>query len=171
MSRLDFFSDWVSLAKNANYKAAKLAILCQVSESQLRRYFWLTFGQTPRRLLGWIKLCESARVLCATTKSVKFAAREVGFSDEADFSHQFKRLFGCSPSTFARRHRTDPATGLSRQPWEAILRQVNQKGKVRLGTAIGEKVCGESSALRLGGVAHRDVSGRRTLLRNLRHKL
>ena len=98
--RLLRITDWENLARQADFEPGKMADLCPVSIRQLERFFAERFHQTPRE---WAKAlqCRLARGLIACGYSTKAAASELRFADESHFCHEFKRLYGVCPQTFA----------------------------------------------------------------------
>ncbi len=107
MSRLERVGNWEALAAEARYRASALAKLCQVSPSQLRRYFKETFHSSPQEWLNRLRLEEAARLLLQPELPVKDIAWRCGFADTSHLSHAFHRHFGCSPSDFAAAKRSD----------------------------------------------------------------
>ena len=104
MSRLDAVTDWAERAALADYNPAKLARLCGVSESQLRRYFSGVFLQSPSDWLKELRLWHAAKLLCRG-KSAKEVVWELKFGDRTLLYHQFKAYHGCSPGQFVQLHR------------------------------------------------------------------
>ncbi len=102
MSRLDRIKDWEERAKSARYDAAELARLCEVSYSQLRRYFVGAVGKSPQAFLNEVRLREAARLVCSTTLLIKEIASMLNFGGESHFCRAFKAYFGCRPSEFSR---------------------------------------------------------------------
>jgi len=104
MSRLDAITDWAERAVLADYNPVKLARLCGVSASQLRRYFSEVFLQSPSDWLKELRLWHAAKLLCRG-KSAKEVVWELKFGDRAVLYHQFKAYHGCSPGQFVQLHR------------------------------------------------------------------
>lgn len=98
--RLLCIKDWERLARQAEFEPGKMAALSLISVRQLERFFADHFHQTPRE---WAKAlqCRLARSLIATGYSTKAAAAELKFADESHFCHEFKRVYGVCPQTFA----------------------------------------------------------------------
>jgi AraC-like DNA-binding protein len=112
--------DWERLAKQAEFKPAKLAMLCSISERQLQRIFKKTFNCTPRIWLRNIQ-CRLAKELIAHGYSTKAAAAELHFATEAHFCREFKKIFGASPQCFGPNQ-----TGLFSQDGLATLVPADQ---------------------------------------------
>jgi transcriptional regulator GlxA family with amidase domain len=98
-SRLNHIDDWFERLVLANYKISALAKQCRVTERQLRRFFRLKFGCSPR---SWVSE-QRRRVACSllsTTELVKEIAAAVGFKQPSSFSRHFKAHHKTSPSSF-----------------------------------------------------------------------
>ena len=100
MSRLNAITDWIEKGRNAQYQATKLAALCRISESQLRRFFLERFSRPPQEWLNELRLWDALEIL-SQGHPVKYTASVLNFADATHFSHCFKRYFGRSPAAFA----------------------------------------------------------------------
>jgi AraC-like DNA-binding protein len=112
MSRLNWIDDWSERARSARYSSARLAKICGVSQSQLRRYFLQVFFRPAQEWLDELRLWEAVRLL-VTGASVKAVAFSLGFFDTSHMCHQFSKYFGSSPSecAFRLRHVSLPQDG------------------------------------------------------------
>jgi AraC family transcriptional regulator len=105
MSRkLENIRDWGRLAREADFKPAKMAALCNVSERQLERHFKEHMRNPPRRWLQHFR-CGLAKELMARGYSTKAVAKDLKFASASHFCHVFKRTTGVSPQQFAPRYR------------------------------------------------------------------
>jgi AraC-like DNA-binding protein len=111
MSRLDRISDWAKFGRLAMYDCCKLAKLCLVSPTHLRRYFCARFHKPPQRLLNEMRLWDAVNLLSSSQLSVKDLARELFFANESQLCHQFKAYFGCTPSKFVQFHQNSLSSG------------------------------------------------------------
>ena len=100
MCRLQLIHDWIERGRQANYNAVRLAALCTVSPSQLRRYFAEHFYRPPQEWLNELRLWDAMQLL-SEGHPVKNVATTLHFSDPNHFSHVFKRYHGCAPSVCA----------------------------------------------------------------------
>lgn len=98
-SRLDHITDWQTRAERARFRVNILAKICGVTDRQLRRYFTAKFGSSPHSWLTITRL-EKVRPLLCQGDLVKEAAAIAGFSQQANFSRQFKRFYHANPSSF-----------------------------------------------------------------------
>jgi len=98
-SRLDVITDWVNEAKRARYNVNDLEVLCDVSSSQLGRYFVKSFGKPPQRWLDELRVWHAAQLL-STGLQVKEVAARLWFADREHLDHHFQRYLRCAPLTF-----------------------------------------------------------------------
>lgn len=77
-----------------------LAKLVNLSPSRLRHLFKAETGITPNQFLKEIRLGEAEELLRTTFLRVKEIMNRVGFLDESHFGHEFKRVYGKSPSQY-----------------------------------------------------------------------
>ena len=92
--------DLQRLAKSADFKPAKMACLCGISERHLQRVFKEQFGSTPGKCLRALQ-CNLAQALIIEGYSNKAVAAELSFSTDAHFCREFKKCFGVPPQKFA----------------------------------------------------------------------
>lgn len=74
-----------------------------IHESKLRRRIAQSTGLTPRMFLAVVRMeraCELLTIYPAMT--IEQIAYECGFADHSHFTHSFRRLFGMSPTSYAR---------------------------------------------------------------------
>ena len=102
VSRLHAIEDWNTLARKADFRAAQLAEICDISLRQLERFFISENGIHPQDWLNELRL-RQAVALIAQGKSVKEVAFELRYKRASYFSRAFKRAHGLSPA-FMRRH-------------------------------------------------------------------
>ena len=98
--RLHRIGNWVKLAREARFRPAEMAALCPVSLRQLERFFIKEFKQTPTEWTRELR-CRLARRLISEGWSNKAVTTELQFADESHFCHEFKRIYGVCPQTYA----------------------------------------------------------------------
>jgi AraC family transcriptional regulator len=99
-SRLLKVANWEKLARGADFEAAKMASLCSISLRQVQRFFKQQFGQTPAAWLRDLK-CRRAVALISRGCSTKAAAKKAGFASPSHCCHEFKKVYGVPPQSFA----------------------------------------------------------------------
>ncbi|GLS26186.1 hybrid sensor histidine kinase/response regulator [Marinibactrum halimedae] len=82
---------------DSNLSVQKLAEVACLSERQLLRKFKDNLGQTPSEVIIDVRLKESKRLLEQGSK-IGQVALEVGFSAVSQYSRQFKKRYGLSPT-------------------------------------------------------------------------
>ena len=95
--------DWERMAKDAEFRPAKMALLCSISERHLQRIFKKYLNRTPSRWLRDLQ-CRLAKNLISQGYSSKAAAAELKFATEAHFCREFKKAYGSSPQCYAPSH-------------------------------------------------------------------
>lgn len=89
--------EWRRIAKEANYCVDSAAKLCNLSTRQFYRVFVAELHQPPKK---WFKLEQLRNALfhLRMNKSVKAAAIDSGYSQQANFCRDFKQHYGVTPS-------------------------------------------------------------------------
>jgi len=106
--------DWEKLAREAKFQPAIMAALCLVSLRQMQRLFGQQFNKTPREWTRELK-CRIARQLILQGWANKAVVEELGFGNESHLCHEFKRMYGSPPQSFAPRFRPNYANVVLRQ--------------------------------------------------------
>src|SRR5579864_3780105 len=117
--------DWEQVARQAEFRPAKMATLCSMSERHLQRIFKKHLQRTPSQWLRELQ-CRLAKQLISQGYSSKGAAAELNFATDAHFCREFKKVFGTPPQSFAPAHgislklcmldKKAPAAALSDEP-------------------------------------------------------
>jgi AraC-like DNA-binding protein len=96
-SRLDAIKNWSQRVEVAQFRIAKLAKNCGVSERQMERYIHSRFGETPQH---WVtrKRMEIARERLLAGALVKEAAAQVLYGRPSHFTRAFRRFYDQNPS-------------------------------------------------------------------------
>jgi len=98
--KLQRVENWISLARLANWSATKLAKDCNVSMSTLKRFFLRRMGKTPKAWLTEQRQYQAkAAIECGL--SVKESAFQLGYQHPTQFSRDFKKFWGRSPSDYS----------------------------------------------------------------------
>jgi DNA-binding response OmpR family regulator len=93
------------------FDVERFAQLMGMSRSTLKRKLNAVTGLSPQPFIQQIKLKRAAQLLTSGGVNVSEAARMVGFSDLSYFGSVFKTEFGCTPSLYARRAKTEKPAG------------------------------------------------------------
>jgi AraC-like DNA-binding protein len=98
--RVLLVKDWEKLARDAKFQPGSMAVSCCVSLRQLERIFAQKFHRTP---YSWARelRCRRAKELISEGWSIKAVVDELGFANESHLCHEFKKLYGVTPHTFA----------------------------------------------------------------------
>ncbi len=83
----------------SNIAVAELAAECGMSLSAFHEHFKTVTATTPLQYQKDLRLLEARRLLSSNGLSVAAAAYEVGYESPTQFSREFSRKFGMSPST------------------------------------------------------------------------
>jgi AraC-like DNA-binding protein len=138
--------DWEQMARQAEFKPAKMATLCAMSERHLQRIFKKHLHQTPSQWLRGLQ-CRLARQLISQGYSSKAAAAELNFATESHFCREFKKIFGTPPQTFA------PAHGISLKIGVLDKKTEPRSSASRPGSPIRTNLAGEHRVLARGVAA------------------
>lgn len=129
MSRIHSIQDWPVFAREAGYRATRLAKDCGVSLRQLERFFQKKTGQTPQNWLNSLRQRE-AIVLVIQGKSIKEVAYDLGYKQVSHFSREFKRAHGIAPS--GARLRSDVASRYEMSPIDTRAQLNDERCRVLL---------------------------------------
>ena len=80
--------------------AARLAALCHLSESQLRRRFTAVYGMPPVAYRNRLRVKVAAELLERTALSVSDVAARVGYASTSDLYRAFRSVYGVSPLAY-----------------------------------------------------------------------
>lgn len=95
----------------------EIAVAAGTSRYHLSRLVKAATGKSPYELLLDVRLAEAARLLRTRAIPVTNAALDAGFTDLSRFTVQFKRVFGVTPSAYARAHQgPQPSKAASTRP-------------------------------------------------------
>lgn len=91
-------------ASHEELRITNLARQAGLSQQQFVRLFRATYGVTPGRYLGQLRIAHAKRLLSHDV-SVTDVCMEVGYSSLGTFSHRFARETQLSPRAFQRQLR------------------------------------------------------------------
>jgi AraC-like DNA-binding protein len=105
MSRhLSIIDSWEVLAREAEFRPIAMAARCSSSLRQLERFFAANFRKTPKVWARELR-CKLATELLAQGWTNKAVATELDFANESHLCHEFRRVYGVAPRSFALTHR------------------------------------------------------------------
>lgn len=84
---------------NKPLRSDELAQIANMSPSSLYRHFKQVTAMTPVQYQKQLRLQEGRRLLMTETHNVADVAFQVGYESPSQFSREYARLFGCSPTT------------------------------------------------------------------------
>lgn len=94
-----------ALAKDCGEKwtVSELANLCCMSESNFRRVWKDTLGQSPQEYLIMMRMQMAAAILRSSDRPVTEVSLSVGFDSLSSFNRLFRRYFDCTPVQWRKR--------------------------------------------------------------------
>ena len=96
------------------WRLAELAEIAHLSPSRLRQLFVEIFGMPPIAWLTLQRVRAMARTIGATDATIRQAAAEVGWMNQAHAAKQFRKLTGRSPTAYRAAYRD---RGVRACPW------------------------------------------------------
>jgi AraC-like DNA-binding protein len=96
-SRLKLITDWLPLARRADWSVSQLAKLCGVSVRGLERHFQETHGQKPKAWLAAQRQRLALELLCDGS-TFKETVSLLGYLHGEHFSRDFKTCHGFCPT-------------------------------------------------------------------------
>jgi AraC-like DNA-binding protein len=143
--RLLKIHDWEKLARQAAFHPGTMAALCPISLRQLERFFVEHFNETPAQWARKLK-CRLACELIGQGWSNKAVVVELAFGNESHLCHEFKKLFGLTPQSFAplydNRRFSLAVTAKDRPQTEPAVEEnvsVEQSGRLADGARVLER--------------------------------
>ena len=85
---------------------AKLATLCNMSESYLKKIFTTVYGISPKKYIIALKINSACELLRTAQMSIQQVADACNYSDVYFFSRQFKQCTSVSPTDFQKKYRS-----------------------------------------------------------------
>ncbi len=87
-----------------NWTVSGMAKMCFISEEQFNRLCKQSFGMSPRTKLIQLRMDKAAELLRYRDWSIAMIANRLGYKDQYNFTHRFKKYFGDSPSAYRKKH-------------------------------------------------------------------
>lgn len=101
---VDYIND--NFLSNHPITAEKLASVCGISYSYIKKLFALKYKVSPKRYILQLKMNYACDLLRHGQHSISQIAEMCGYNDIYTFSHQFKIEFGLSPVAFSKMYKS-----------------------------------------------------------------
>jgi AraC family transcriptional regulator, arabinose operon regulatory protein len=79
-----------------------LAVLVNLSASRFRHLFKQETGTTPAQYVKEVRLRRAAKLLRNTFLTIKQILKQAGLGSNAHFVHDFRKLYGMTPTAYRR---------------------------------------------------------------------
>lgn len=91
---------------NREYGVAKVASMMNMTERTFSRRLKEITGQSPKMFISAIQMERCAKLIVENPgKTIGEIAILCGFEEASGFSHAFKRVYGCSPTSYREQHK------------------------------------------------------------------
>ena len=98
--RIETIVNKLDIGFRGQLNLGKLGELVNLSPSRLRHLYKIEKGETPTQHLHFLRMQEAGTLLETTFLSVKQIMNKVGMCDDSNFTREFKRVHGMSPTKF-----------------------------------------------------------------------
>ena len=86
----------------AMWDFAALAVQVNLSPSRFRHLFKQETGTTPAQYVKEVRVRRAAKLLRTTFLTIKQILKQVGLGSNAHFVHDFRKLYGITPTAYRR---------------------------------------------------------------------
>lgn len=97
---------YISLHYSENITSSKLAEICYISQTHLRRLFKEYTGISPLEYVYKARITAATALLKTSSMSILDIAYAVGYSTQTSFNSHFKRFTGTTPSKYRTENKT-----------------------------------------------------------------
>lgn len=97
---------YISLHYSENITSSKLAEICYISQTHLRRLFKEYTGISPLEYVYKARITAATALLRTSSMSILDIAYAVGYSTQTSFNSHFKRFTGTTPSKYRAENKT-----------------------------------------------------------------
>lgn len=98
--------EWLKEHYAESFKIEDLATLVGMSISSFHHHFRFFTAMTPLQYQKWLRLHEARRQLFALSTDISAVGFKVGYESSSQFSREYSRLFGVSPSMDVKKLRS-----------------------------------------------------------------
>lgn len=100
--RIELVTAKLKTEPTAAWDFAALAVQVNLSPSRFRHLFKQETGTTPVQYLKEVRLRHAAKLLRTSFLTIKQILERVGLGSNAHFVHDFRRLYGMTPTAYRR---------------------------------------------------------------------
>src|ERR1044072_1796021 len=100
--RIELIASKIKANTAAPWDPPSLAALVNLSPSRFRHLFKQETGQGPAQYLKEFRLRKAEKMLRTTFLTVKQVAQQVGIRSDAHFVHDFRKMYGMTPTAYRR---------------------------------------------------------------------
>lgn len=112
MDKYVFATDYIHMhLADPQLSVERIAEELGISGTYLRRIFLEIAGTTPLKMIKTIRINSASELLETGGLSVAEAAVQCGFWDVSYFCREFKKILGCTPLAFQKKHHMAVAEG------------------------------------------------------------
>ena len=109
LSMDESFADKVQHVLNENltnpeFNTQQFCILMGMSRSQMHRKIKANTGLSVSAFIRNLRIKIAADLLINVPSDIKKISQGVGFSDSAYFTKNFRKIMGCTPTEYIRKH-------------------------------------------------------------------
>ncbi len=100
--RIDLVIAKLKTEPAAAWDFAALAVQVNLSPSRFRHLFKQETGTTPAQYLKEVRLRRAAKLLRSSFLTIKQILKQVNLGSNAHFVHDFRKLYGITPTAYRR---------------------------------------------------------------------
>ncbi len=102
VSRVHTLFNEVQSQLHLPWTVKEMAAKCFISEEQLNRISKNLYAMSPRARLIQLRMEKAADLLQYREWTISMIAQRLGYRDPYNFTHRFRKYFGCSPSRYRK---------------------------------------------------------------------
>ncbi|WP_019612833.1 AraC family transcriptional regulator [Psychromonas ossibalaenae] len=102
VSRVHTLFNEVQSQLHLPWTVKEMASQCFISEEQLNRISKNLYAMSPRTRLIHLRMEKAADLLQYREWTISMIAQRLGYKDPYNFTHRFRKYFGCSPSRYRK---------------------------------------------------------------------
>lgn len=98
--KMAFLREFLRENVDEHYTLDDLAKRTEMSSTQMKKYFKLSYGTTIYSYLKTYRMKIAVQLLAEENASVSNVAAKVGYTNSSKFAHAFKEFTGCTPKEY-----------------------------------------------------------------------